>query len=65
MTRADETHRPGERPLAIVRGEDRRKPGGTLELRRRGDLESPGRRRPPTPMCCAGSCGSGRRTCSG
>jgi molecular chaperone GrpE len=40
MTRSGETHRPDERPLAIVRSEDRRKPDGTLELRRRGDLES-------------------------
>ncbi|MER5215681.1 nucleotide exchange factor GrpE [Streptomyces sp. NPDC002838] len=40
MSRPGGTHRPGEHPLTIVRSEDRRKTEGTLEPRRRGDIES-------------------------
>ncbi|WP_200309358.1 nucleotide exchange factor GrpE [Streptomyces adelaidensis] len=39
MTRSSDTHRPGERPLSIIRDDRRRDPGTSLEPRRRGDVE--------------------------
>ncbi|UUU35499.1 nucleotide exchange factor GrpE [Streptomyces sp. CA-210063] len=39
MTRPSDTHRPGERPLSIIRETRRRDPGTSLEPRRRGDVE--------------------------
>lgn len=42
MTRPSDTQRPGEHPLSMIRGNQRRDPGTGLEPRRRGDIEPAG-----------------------